>query len=152
MMQRQCECPKNKRFNNQNNNFAHAPGIFVYLFAIFVGLNYGEKIPNFVFYGERKQATTKFCFAFWTWTWSLGIHIQEGWWLHLNERMQINCLSNLTFSLLSHCVILKSLVITSPKLRRYSCSDAMNKLLEMQNACQISRQPDWQIDNCTFII
>ena len=63
MMQRQCECPKNKRFNNQNNNFAHAPGIFVYLFAIFVGLNYGEKIPNFVFYGERKQATTKFCFA-----------------------------------------------------------------------------------------
>ena len=22
------------------------------------------KMPNFVFYGERKQATTKFCFAF----------------------------------------------------------------------------------------
>ena len=94
MMRQQCEHPKNKRFNNQNNNFAHAPGIFVYLFAIFVGLNYGEKIPNFVFYGERKQATTKFCFAFWTWTWSLGIHIREGWWLHLNERMQINFLSS----------------------------------------------------------
>ena len=71
----------------------HQAFLYIYL-PFFVGLNYGEKIPNFVFYGERKQATTKFCFAFWTWTWSLGIHIQEGWWLHLNERMQINFLSN----------------------------------------------------------
>ena len=30
------------------------------------------------FYGERKQATTKFYFAFWTWKWSLGIQIQKG--------------------------------------------------------------------------
>ena len=149
MMRQQCEHPKNKRFNNQNNNFAHAPGIFVYLFAIFVGLNYGEKIPNFVFYGERKQATTKFCFAFWTWTCTLGIHIWEGWWLHLNERMQINFLS----------IVLVAVTLCDLKVPSYNISKAVlifllgcNELLEMQNACQISRQPDWQINNCTFII
>ena len=138
MMQRQCECPKNKRFNNQNNNFAHAPGIFVYLFAIFVGLNYGEKIPNFVFYGERKQATTKFCFAFWTWTWSLGIHIQEGWWLHLNERMQINFLSSVLVA-----VTLRDLKVPSYNISkaqcRYSCSDAMN--------CWILAWTQWIVGN-----
>ena len=149
MMRRQCERPKNKRFNNQNNNFARAPGIFVYLYAIFVGLNYGEKIPNFVFYGERKQATTKFCFAFWTWTCTLGIHIWEGWWLHLNERMQINFLS----------IVLVAVTLCDLKVPSYNISKAVlifllgcNELLEMQNACQISRQPDWQINNCTFII
>ena len=120
MMRRQCECPKNQRFNNQNNNFAHAPGIFVYLFAIFVGLNYGEKIPNFVFYGERKQATTKFCFAFWTWTWSLGIHIQEGWWLHLNERMQINFLSSVLVA-----VTLCDLKVPSYNISNLSCADIL---------------------------
>ena len=62
----------------------------------------------------------------------------------MNEKMQTNVLSNIIFSLLSHCVILKSLVITFLL--------GLNELLEMQNACQISRQPDWQIDNCTFII
>ena len=48
------------------------------------------------------------------------------------------------FSLLSHCVILKS-------LGSYNISKAvpifllgLNELLEMQNACQISRQPDCQ--------
>ena len=35
-------------------------------------------MPNFAFYGGRKQATTKFNFSFCTWTWSLGIQLQEG--------------------------------------------------------------------------
>ena len=39
--------------------------------------DYDVKMPNFVFYGERKQTTTKFYFGFWTWIWSLGIQIQE---------------------------------------------------------------------------
>ena len=40
--------------------------------------DYNVKMPNFVFYGVRKQATTKFCFSFCTWIWSLGIQLQEG--------------------------------------------------------------------------
>ena len=28
------------------------------------------KMPNFAFYGVRKQATTKCCFSFCTWIWS----------------------------------------------------------------------------------
>ena len=65
--------------------------------------------------------------------------------------MQTNVLSNIIFSLLSHCVILKSLVINICKAAPIFLL-GLNELLEMQNACQISRQPDWQIDNCTFII
>ena len=32
--------------------------------------DYGVKIPNFTFYGGRKQATTNFSFSFKTWVWS----------------------------------------------------------------------------------
>ena len=35
-------------------------------------------MPNFAFYGGRKQATTKFYFSFWAWIWSLEIQLQEG--------------------------------------------------------------------------
>ena len=35
-------------------------------------------MPNFAFYGGRKQATTKFYFSFWAWPWSLEIQLQEG--------------------------------------------------------------------------
>ena len=50
---------------------------FLYIFLPFLR-DYDVKIPNFVFYGERKQAMTKWYFAFWTRIWSLGIQIQEG--------------------------------------------------------------------------
>ena len=67
----------------------------------------------------------------------------------MNERMQINFLSSLLVA-----VTLRDLKVPS-----YNISKAVpifllgcNELLEMQNACQISRQPDWQIDNFTFII
>ena len=36
------------------------------------------KMPNFTFYGEGKQATTKFYFSHCTWIWCLGIQLQEG--------------------------------------------------------------------------
>lgn len=81
--------------------------------------------------------------------WSLGIHTQEGLWLNVIERMQINVLSN----------ILVAVTLRDLKVPSYNISKAvpifllgLNELLEMQNACQISRQPDWQIDSCTFII
>ena len=35
-------------------------------------------MPNFAFYGGRKQATTKFYFSFRAWPWSLEIQLQEG--------------------------------------------------------------------------
>ena len=54
----------------------------VHLTYLYISLpflrDYDVKIPNFVFYGERKQAMTKLYFAFWTRIWSLGIQIQEG--------------------------------------------------------------------------
>ena len=39
--------------------------------------DYDVKMPNFAFYGVRKQPTTKFCSSFCTWIWSLGIQLQE---------------------------------------------------------------------------
>ena len=40
--------------------------------------DYDVNMPNFAFYGGRKQATTKFYFSFCTWIWCLGIQLQEG--------------------------------------------------------------------------
>ena len=48
--------------------------------------DYYGKIPSFIFYGGRKQATAKFSFSFLTWVWFLGIrlkrvrlHLQMSW-------------------------------------------------------------------------
>ena len=40
--------------------------------------DYDVKMPNFVFYGGRKQAATKFYFSYCTWIWCLGNQLQEG--------------------------------------------------------------------------
>ena len=37
--------------------------------------DYDVKMPNFAFYGGRKQAKTKFYFSFWAWIWSLEIQL-----------------------------------------------------------------------------
>ena len=57
--------------------------------------------------------------------------------------MQINFLSS----------VLVAVTLRDLKVASYNISKAVpifllgcNELLEMQNACQISRQPDWQID------
>ena len=34
-------------------------------------------LPNFTFYGGRKQATAKFSFSIWTWIWFLGIRLKK---------------------------------------------------------------------------
>ena len=39
--------------------------------------DYDVKMPNFAFYGGRKQATTKFYFSFCAWIWSQRIQFQE---------------------------------------------------------------------------
>ena len=63
-------------------------------------------MPNFAFYGGRKQARTKFYFSFRTWICSLGIQLQEGLstfdkvsaWIGIiaikTERTQIHFLSD----------------------------------------------------------
>ena len=44
---------------------------YIYFFPLLY--DYDGKMPNFTFYGGRKQATAKFSFSFWTWIWFLGI-------------------------------------------------------------------------------
>ena len=66
---------KNNRFNEQNSNFARAAHFFVISLPIFAR---PQKLPNFTFYRERKQATTKFYLSFWTWISPLEIQLQEG--------------------------------------------------------------------------
>ena len=61
---RQRERHKDNRFNKQNNNFARTSHFFLYISFPFLH-EYDVKMPNFAFYGERKQATTKFEFWFW---------------------------------------------------------------------------------------
>ena len=48
----------NNSFNRQKNNLARAAHFFVHFFAVLQ--DYDVKMPSFAFYGERKQATTKF--------------------------------------------------------------------------------------------
>ena len=74
-----------KRFNKQNNNFARTSHFFVHFFAVLALLR-RENVYNFAFYGERKQAMTKFYFSFWTLIWSLGIQIRRVG-LHLTKQV-----------------------------------------------------------------
>ena len=50
------------RFRRQHNNFAHASHFF-YISLPFLH-EYDVKLPNFTFYGRRKQATTILYFSF----------------------------------------------------------------------------------------
>ena len=54
---------------------SHVHHTFWYIYIPFLH-DYDLKLPNFAFYGENKQTTTKFYFSFWTWIWSLGIQHQ----------------------------------------------------------------------------
>ena len=63
-MRQQREGHKTQEVYEQNNKFACASHFFVQLFTF---LPYDDvKMPNFAFYGKRKQATTKFYFSLWT--------------------------------------------------------------------------------------
>ena len=62
---RQRERQINNRLYKQNDNFARAPRFFCAFLCPFLH-DYDVKMPNFAFYGERKQATTKFNFSFCT--------------------------------------------------------------------------------------
>ena len=53
---------------------SHLHHTFLYISFPFL-LDYDVKMPNFAFYGGRKQAKTKFSFSFWAWIWSLEIQL-----------------------------------------------------------------------------
>ena len=55
----------------------HVHHAFLYISFLFLH-DYDVKMPNFTFYGGRKQATTKLYFSFWAWPWILEIQLQEG--------------------------------------------------------------------------
>ena len=63
------------KLNLENNNFARTSRFFVHSFPSLY--DYDMKMPNFTFYGRRKQATTIFSFFFWTWVWFLGVLSQK---------------------------------------------------------------------------
>ena len=56
---------------------SHVHHTFLYISFPFLH-DYDVKMPNFAFYGGRKQATTKFYFSFSALIWSLEIQLQEG--------------------------------------------------------------------------
>ena len=55
---------------------SHVQHTFLFISLLFLH-DYDVKMPNFAFYGGRKQATKKFYFSFWAWIWSLKIQLQE---------------------------------------------------------------------------
>ena len=85
-------------------------------------------MPNFSFYGGRKQSTTKFYFSVCTWIWCLGIQLQEGLptfnkvlkWVGIitikTERTQIHFLSDALIAVasLDLKVSIDKCLITSP--------------------------------------
>ena len=59
----QREHHKNKRVNEKKQQLCMVHYTFLYISFPFLHY-YDVKMPNFAFYGERKQATTKFYFPF----------------------------------------------------------------------------------------
>ena len=74
---RQQERQINNRFYKQKKQLCTCTTPFCTFLCPFLH-DHDVKMPNFAFYGERKQATTKCSFSFCTWIWSLGIQLQEG--------------------------------------------------------------------------
>ena len=54
----------------------HLHNAFLYISLLSLH-DYDGKMPNFTFYGGRKQATAKFSFSIWTWIWFLGIRLKK---------------------------------------------------------------------------
>ena len=64
---RQRERKKNNRLNRQKTT-SQVHHTFLYISFPFLH-DYDVKMPNFAFYGGRKQATAKFYFSFRGWLW-----------------------------------------------------------------------------------
>ena len=75
MTQRQQECKKKGLISKTTTLQVHHT--FLYISLPFLH-HYSIVMPNFMFYGECKQATTKFYFSLWAWIWSLGIQHEFG--------------------------------------------------------------------------
>ena len=86
MTQRQQECKKKGLKSKTTTLQVHHT--FLYISLPFLH-HYSIVMPNFMFYGECKQATTKFYFSLWAWIWSLGIQLEFGS-LHLTKAVGRN--------------------------------------------------------------
>ena len=86
MTQRQQE-RKKKGLRSETTTF-QVHHTFLYISLPFLH-NYSTVMPNFMFYGECKQATTKFYFSLWAWIWSPGIQLEFGL-LHLTKAVGRN--------------------------------------------------------------
>ena len=78
---------QNSKFKKQYNNFARASH-FLYISLPFLH-DYGVTMSSLVFYGEPKQATTKFYLSFWAWIWSLYGFNSSLVRLHFTKRVPI---------------------------------------------------------------
>ena len=83
-----------------NTTTSHVHHTFLYISFPFLH-DYEVKMPNFKFYGERKQATTKFYFSFWAWICSLEIQLQEGSPTIDRLKTQIHFLSDVLVAVVS---------------------------------------------------
>ena len=104
----------------------HVHHAFFYISLPFLH-DYDMKMPNFAFYGGRKQATTKVYFSFWIWMQFTGIQFQDGsptfWqskWVGIiaikTERTQIHFLSDVLFAVASLDLKVPSNLRTQPLL------------------------------------
>ena len=96
----QREHHKNKRVNEKKQQLCIVHYTFPFLHY------YDVKMPNFAFYGERKQATTKFYFPFWAYS-ALGefAYSWQSKWIGIiaikTERTQIHFLSDVLVAVAS---------------------------------------------------
>ena len=87
---RQQERQKRIYVENIKQQLCMCSALFLYISWLSLHDN-DVKMPDFTFYGGRKQATTKFSFSFWTWIWLLGIQFRRVR-LHLTKNVSwINC-------------------------------------------------------------
>ena len=104
----------------------HMHHAFLYISFLFLH-DYDVNMPNFAFYGGRKQATTKLCLSFWDCLWTLEIQLQEGFayisqskWIGIiaikNEGTQIHFLSDVLVVVASLDLKVPNLELLRPQL------------------------------------
>ena len=69
------------------------------------------KMPNFTFYGGRKQATAELSLSFWSWIWFLGIRLKRVR-LHLTELIEVKAIERTHIHFLSEIFVAVTVVVS----------------------------------------
>ena len=77
------------------------------------------KMPNFTFYGRRKQATAELTFSFWSWIWFLGIRLKRVR-LHLTELIEVKAIERTQIHFLSEIFVAVTVVVWMSFLLKHS--------------------------------